>query len=280
MPWFRQPADLVRLRRSRRSAFRRRGRRCALDDRRRDAAVRIAASVKSSAGRSPRARPGSSGACRPGVEMRGDARLAALSRSRAARSLTMRAVDLRHAGRRRALARAERERHADASGRIRRRCVSEFSNIASVSVGKPAMMSAPKTMSGRSRADVLAEADRHRRADAAASCASGSCRRPTAATGADAASAASRSRSPRSASSSASMESIEESRSRCRSGTWPQDRRDQPAEARRARQVGAVAGEVDAGQHHFAVAVVDEALRPARPPRPSAPSANCRGHRG
>ncbi len=37
--------------------------------------------------------------------------------------------------------------------------LSEFSNISSVSVGKPAMMSAPKTMSGRSCPRFRAEAD-------------------------------------------------------------------------------------------------------------------------
>ena len=38
-----------------------------------------------------------------------------------------------------------------------------------------------------------------------------------------------------------------------------EDLPDQRAELRRARQIGAVAREVDAGQHHLAIAVVGEA---------------------
>ena len=43
-------------------------------------------------------------------------------------------------------------------------------------------------------------------------------------------------------------------------GHVPEDRLHQLAEARRARQVGAIAGDVDAGQHHFAIAVADQPL--------------------
>ena len=134
---------------------------------------------------------------------------------------------------------------------------------------------------GPQRAAPVAEARSRRRADAGASCASGSCRRRPAATDADAASAA-----PRSA---MRVEQIVDrprpNRSRRgaaarSSGTWRRMLFDQRAERRRAGQVGAVAGDVDAGQHHLAGAVLDERRAPARPPRPSAPSANCRGRTG
>ena len=102
----------------------------------------------------------------------------------------------------------------------------------------------------------------------------------TAARDGDAASAAPPRRSRASASSSASIESIEERRRRSQLRHVLQDRAHQPAEARRAGQVGAIGGDVDAGQHDLAIAVLDEARGSARRPRPSAPSANCRGRRG
>ena len=61
-------------------------------------------------------------------------------------------------------------------------------------------------------------------------------------------------------SSSASIESIEDSRRRLTSGTCLQDRLHQPAELRRARQVGAIAGHVDAGQHDLGIAVAGQPL--------------------
>ena len=57
-----------------------------------------------------------------------------------------------------------------------------------------------------------------------------------------------------------------------------EDRLHQRAEPRRARQVGAIAGDIDAGEHDLAIAVARQAAAPRRPRRPSAPSANCRGH--
>jgi len=53
-----------------------------------------------------------------------------------------------------------------------------------------------------------------------------------------------------------------------------EDLPDQGAELWRAGQVGAVAREIDAGQHDFTISVVDEAAQPLRPLRPSAPSAS------
>ena len=56
--------------------------------------------------------------------------------------------------------------------------------------------------------------------------------------------------------SSISMQSSEERRRRGSSGTWLQDALDQLPERRRAGQVRAVAGDVDAGQHDLAEAFV------------------------
>ena len=147
---------------------------------------------------------------------------------------------------------------------------SERANIASVSVGKPAMRSAPKTMSGRRRAHLGAEADRvgaqmaalHALQDEVVAGLQREVQmrhQPRL-----------RRRSRRAGRRSASTESIEERRSRSSSGTCAQDRLDQRAERRRARQVAAVARDVDAGQHDLARAVLDEAAAPARPRRPSA----------
>ena len=58
---------------------------------------------------------------------------------------------------------------------------------------------------------------------------------------------------------SASTESIEEMRSRSSSGTCLRICSHQLAEPRRARQVRAIARDVDAGEHHLAVAVLGEA---------------------
>ena len=124
------------------------------------------------------------------------------------------------------------------------------------------MMSAPNAMSGRSRR-TCRRTPSHRRADAAASCASGSCRRRPAATDGDAASAALPRRTS-SRSRSASIESIEDSRSRGSSGTWRRIA-SQHAERRLAGQVRAVAGDVDPGQHDLAIAAPTSAA-PARRP--------------
>jgi hypothetical protein len=153
---------------------------------------------------------------------------------------------------------------------------SELANIASVSVGKPAMMSAPKTMSGRT-ARMSAQKDRigaqWRRFMRLRIMSS-----PAAATDADAASAALGGDRLDQIRSSASTESMEDSRSRGRSGTKLQDRRTSLPSFGAARQVGAIAGHVDAGQHHLAVAVADEPPGPgddgahrhrARGPRPN-----------
>ena len=58
--------------------------------------------------------------------------------------------------------------------------------------------------------------------------------------------------------SSISTESSDDRRSRGSAGHVPQDALDQPAEARRAGQIGAVAGQIDAGQHDLAMAGVDQ----------------------
>ena len=55
---------------------------------------------------------------------------------------------------------ARTETRAGRSGRSRRRGRSELANMSSVSVGKPAIRSAPNTMSGRSRRTSAQNADR------------------------------------------------------------------------------------------------------------------------
>ena len=99
----------------------------------------------------------------------------ARERQRAALAQTPRALfdngagQLRHPRRRRARARRERKdmqmRQAAFVDEVERR-----SNIASVSVGKPAIRSAPNTVSGRSRR-TCRRTQWRRRGDAAASCA-------------------------------------------------------------------------------------------------------------
>ena len=66
---------------------------------------------------------------------------------------------------------------------------------------------------------------------------------------------------------SASIVSMEESRRRGSSGDQPQDGA-REAERHAAGKMGAVGGEVDAGQHHLAVAFVGQACAPRRPRRP------------
>ncbi len=129
--------------------------------------------------------------------------------------------------------------------------------MASVSVGKPAIRSAPNTTSGRSRRasaqKAMASARRCRRfmrlrmrssPDCSDRCRCGISRGSLA-------SASSRSRS-------ASTESIDDSRSRFELRHVLEDLLDQRAELRRARQVGAIARDVDAGQHDLAIAVADQ----------------------
>ena len=173
---------------------------------------------------------------------------------------------------------ARTETRADASARIRRRDRASARTCSSVSVGKPAMMSAPNTTSGRSRRTVSQNAIASAREMAPLHALEDEVvaglqrqmqmrhqpRRRCA-------SASSRSRS-------ASTESIDDSRSRSQLRHVLEDLLHQRAELRRAGQVGAIARDVDAGQHDLAIAVVDEPRAPRRPPRPSAPSANCRGH--
>ena len=135
---------------------------------------------------------------------------------------------------------------------------SELLNISSVSVGKPAIRSAPNTMSGRSRRSVSQNAMASRRAcrrfmrlrmRSSPAC-SDKCR--CGISRSSRAKASMRSRS-------ASTESIDDRRSRFSSGHVLEDLLDQRAELRCARQVGAVARDVDAGEHDLAIIVGDEA---------------------
>ena len=82
------------------------------------------------------------------VKMTGEGGLAVL-RSLRARSFTTSAETARHPGCGRARARWEGKR-AGSSGRFVHD-IRDRANITSVSVGNPAMMSAPKTISGRTR---------------------------------------------------------------------------------------------------------------------------------
>ncbi len=124
-------------------------------------------------------------------------------------------------------------------------------NIASVSVGKPAIRSAPIAISGRTararRAAAIAWARLCRRfirfkIRSSPAC-SEKCR-----------CGMRRGSSPRSAhkGSSISPGSSEESRSRGSAGTAASSCRDHLAEARRARQIDAIGGQVDPGQHDLA----------------------------
>ena len=164
---------------------------------------------------------------------------------------------LRHARGRRAGPRRNRGRRAGRRGRIPRPARRLFSAIASVSVGKPAIRSAPIAMSGRRRARR-----RRRRATASARLwrrfmrlrirSSPACRlrcRCGISRGSSAISRTGRRRSRR---------------GRARTGAGAagraqrQQARDQLAERRAARQVGAVGGEVDAGQHDLGDAALDQ----------------------
>ena len=156
---------------------------------------------------------------------------------------------------------------------------SERANIASVSVGKPAMMSAPNTTSGRSRRtcsqNAMASARRCRRfmrlrIRSSPAC-SDRCR-----CGISRGSLAKRVEQV-----AVGLDRIDRRQPQPRELRHVlQDLLHQRAEPRRARQVRAVAGEVDAGEHDLAIAALARAGAPARPPRPSAPSANCRGRKG
>ena len=134
---------------------------------------------------------------------------------------------------------------------------SEFSNIASLSVGKPAMRSAPNTTSGRSRRTVSVNADRiaarmaplHALQDHVVARLQRQMevrheplllgdRADQRVVGLD--------RIDRGEAQPLELRHVAE------------DGADQLAEARPARQVGAVGGDVDAGQDDFAIAVRDE----------------------
>ena len=165
--------------------------------------------------------------------------------------------DLRHARRRRARARREREDVQEGQAAV---------------VDEPQRVGEHRLGLGREAGDqvgaeddvrpqpprLLAEADGVGAQSAGASCASGSCRRRTAARGADAASAAAPRRWPRMRCASASTWSIEERRRRCSSGTWRRMWRTSLPERHLARQVGAVARDVDAGEHDLGVAGLDQ----------------------
>ena len=157
---------------------------------------------------------------------------------------------------------------------------SDCANISSVSVGKPAIRSAPKARSGRRRRRSSQNRNRF-----------GARMAPLHALQDQVVAMLQRqvemrlkTRLARAITSSSvlsiSTESIEDRRRRRKSGDLAQDRCDEIAELRRTRQVGAPGSGVDAGQHDFEVAVVGQAAVPVRRPRPSAPSATGRGHRG
>ena len=93
-------------------------------------------------------------------QVRGQRRLALRPQPRRALLDDAAARDLRHARGRRARSRARTGTRAGRSGRSRRRGAASSSNIASVSVGKPAIRSAPNTMSGRSRRASSQKRDR------------------------------------------------------------------------------------------------------------------------
>ena len=166
--------------------------------------------------------------------------------------------DLRHARRRRARPRRDREKRAGTSSRTRRRARSEPANISSVSVGKPAIRSAPKTISERSRRASLAErVPRRRRAwrrfmrfrimsspDCSDRCRCG-IRRGSSAM------ASSRCRS-------ASTWSIDDSRKRLSSGTWRRIMRTSLPSVMSPGRSGAVVRDVDAGEYDLGVSRLRE----------------------
>ena len=133
---------------------------------------------------------------------------------------------------------------------------SERANIASVSVGKPAMMSAPNTTSGRSRRtcsqNAIASARECRRFMRLRIMSSPACsdRCRCGISRGSSASASSRS-------ASASTESIEDSRSRCELRHVACRICFTSAPSRRAGS-RAIARDVDAGQHDLAIAVLDQ----------------------
>ena len=159
-----------------------------------------------------------------------------------------------------------------------RRASSERRNISSVSVGKPAMRSAPNTMSGRSRRDRVAERDRvgprmpalHALEDQIVAGLQRQMQmrhQPAfAGKGVDQI-AIGLDRIDRGQAQSLELRHVLE------------DLLDQRAELRRARQIGAIARDVDAGEHDFASSRWRRAAARRRRRRPSAPSANCRGRR-
>ena len=208
------------------------------------------------------ARRARAGACRPAGSQAVRRRSPSAARSRGGPRLERRAgatCGIRAAG----VPGRGREGEDVAHGRCRNRRSARAccSNIASVSVGKPAIRSAPIAMSGRA-AFSRRRSRPPRRGCGGASSASGSCRRPpgsdrwrcgiTRGSAAAARTAGRRSRS----------QSSDDSRRRGSAGTCAQDALDQQAERRRARQIGAVAGEVDAGQHDLAEAAVDQRRDP------------------
>ena len=157
---------------------------------------------------------------------------------------------------------------------------SEFSNIASVSVGKPAIRSAPNTISGpRARAPRRRSAMASSRQVAALHplqdhVVAGLQRQvqvrhqPRL--------AGDRLDQPR-----VGLDRVDRGEPQPRQVRHPpQDRGDQIAEPRRAVEVGAPAGQVDAGQHHLVEAALRPGGRPARPPSRPARCASCRGRRG
>ncbi len=119
------------------------------------------------------------------------------------------------------------------------------------------MMSAPKTMPGR----------RRRRRSVSATAAARECRRfmrlrmrssPDCSERWRCGISRGSSANAASSSSSISTQSSEESRSRSSAADMAQDLPHQRAELRRAGEIGAVAREIDAGQHHLAIAVFGE----------------------
>ena len=197
------------------------------------------------------------------------------ARSRAARSRTI--AHRRHPRRRRARPRAVRERHAGSEAAFRDD-VEARRNISSLSVGNPAIRSAPIAMSGRKRAaraaDAIASARRvpplHPLEDqiVAGLQRQVQMRHQPRLLGDQAVHERS----------SISLGSSEDSRSRGSSGTACRDRADHVAERAAAGQIAAVGRQVDPGQHDLADSRCRPGARACSTIRPAAhASATARG---
>ena len=151
---------------------------------------------------------------------------------------------------------------------------SERANIASVSVGKPAMMSAPNTTSGRSRRtcsqNAIASRARmpplHALEDEIVAGLQRQMQMRHQPRLVAPAHRADRRRPPPNRSRTAAAARVRARPCRMRLTSAPS----------RSAASRAVAGDIDAGEHDFAIAVRDQAARLRHAPRPPAASANCR----